>query len=78
MKKMNELKVGEKLAVTVESVDLGYATVDGIEYFVMGSDDLQVVETNSFDTYFVSKDYTEVYMLGEDSEFPVANVKRIQ
>jgi hypothetical protein len=79
MKKMNELKVGEQAVVTVEHVDLGYATVDGIEYFVKGSDDLEIeVEYNSLDCYYVAKDDSKIFVLGEDSEFPVANVKRIQ
>ena len=80
MKRMSELNVGEELVVTVESAGLGYGTVDGIEYFVMGSDDLDEVpaETNTLDTYYVTKDYSKVYLLDESSEFPVAKVKRIQ
>ena len=78
MKRIDELKVGEEIIVTVDKVDLGYVTIDGIVCSVDGSEDLDEVpsEINSLDTYFVSDN--AVYILGEDSEFPVANIKRIQ
>lgn len=77
MKQMNELLVGETTEVTVETTDIGYATIQGIEYFVMGSDDVAVEETNSLDTYYVSKDYSKVFII-LDGEFPNASIKRIQ
>ena len=45
MKKMFELEVGETTTVTVEAVDLGYATVDGVEYFVKGIDEKYLAKT---------------------------------
>ena len=85
MKKMFELEVGETTTVTVEAVDLGYATVDGVEYFVKGIDDFidedgqyPDMESNSLDCYYVTKDDEQVYILSEDSEFPEAIVKRIK
>lgn len=85
MKKMNELLVGEVAAITVEAVDLGYATVDGVEYFVKGLDDFwdgegeyPKMESNSLDCYYVTKDHEKVYILDESSEFPEAVVKRIK
>ena len=65
MKQMNELLVGETANVTVEDTDIGYATIQGTEYFVMGyidaielAGELATEETNSLDTYFVSKEGT--------------------
>ena len=77
MKQMNELLVGETTKVTVEVTDIGYATIQGTEYFVMGSDDVATEETNSLDTYFVSTDYSKVFIL-LSGEFPDASIKRIQ
>ena len=84
MKQMNELLVGETANVTVEDTDIGYATIQGTEYFVMGyidaielAGELATEETNSLDTYFVSKDYSKVFIL-LDGEFPNASIKRIQ
>lgn len=79
MKKMVELNVGEIKEVAIEKAELGYATVEGVEYFVMGSDDFEEeVEYNSLDTFYVSKDKSKVFILDESSEFPNAIVKRIR
>lgn len=80
MKQMNELLVGETANVTVEGTDIGYATIQGTEYFVMGYIDaieLATEETNSLDTYFVSTDYSKVFIL-LSGEFSNASIKRIQ
>lgn len=85
MKKMFELEVEEITEVTVEAADLGYATVEGIEYFVKGLDDFwdgeseyPDMESNSLDCYYVTKDHEKVYLLSEESEYPTAIVKRIK
>ena len=75
---MKDLQVGESIEVEVSGTDIGYATIQGTEYFVMGSDDVAVEETNSLDTYYVSKDMKQVYIVASESEFPQAIITRIK
>lgn len=77
---MKDLQVGESIEVEVSGTDLGYTTIQGIEYFVMGSEDLEEVpeETNTLDTYYVSKDMEQVYIVASESEFPQAIITRIK
>lgn len=81
-----KLAVGQTDELNVDNVDLGYITLDGTEYYVVSSDDLDMkVEPNTLDTYFLQKETGVVLELLPDSVFnddeqrpEIAKVKRIR
>lgn len=81
-----KLAVGQVAELKVDNVDLGYITLEGTEYSVASSEDLDInVEPNTLDTYFLQEETGVVLELLPDSVFnddeqrpEIAKVKRIR